>query len=100
LIAVWLWLPPKSPTPLWRFWLLIPGGVMLLGNLGLVIEASSSSTSYRHMARLAQLLAGAGAGALLLELAPALLSCVLIGFAIRKYWRQRPRSGYAPPDAA
>jgi hypothetical protein len=54
LISIWLALPYVRPIPLWRFWLLIPGGVLLLGNLGLFWEVGMPSDSYHHMTGLAK----------------------------------------------
>jgi hypothetical protein len=88
LIAVWLLSPHARPTPLWRFWLLIPGSVLLLGNLGLFWEVQSSSASYHHMAGLAKQF-GAGSSVYWIEVAPGLWSCFLIGWLIRQWIRSR-----------
>jgi hypothetical protein len=88
LVAIWMSLPDKRPTPLWRFWLLIPGGVLLIGNVGLFWEAASCNDAYHHMAGLAHVVGDGGSG-LLFQVAPALWSCLMIGWAILRWRRLR-----------
>ena len=58
LVAVWISLPVKTPAPLWRIWLIIPGGIMLLGNFGLIFEMILESNSLDHMHSLAKHIGG------------------------------------------
>jgi hypothetical protein len=87
LVAIWMSLPCKRPAPLWRFWLLIPGGVLLVGNLGLFWEAAGSIDAYHHMAGLADLVGDGGSGPFF-QVAPALWSCLMFGWAILRWRRQ------------
>ena len=90
LIGVWLWLPRSSPMPLSRYWLLIPGGVLLLGNLGIPFEMLLASNRLDHMAGLSQTIAGRGILGRLGELAPALWSLLITVIVIRRLcWTSR-----------
>lgn len=99
LIAILLWLPSRRPMSLWRLGLLIPGGVLLLGNLGLLFEAILPSNHIDHMERLAQRVAGDGGLGLLVELTPALWSCLVI-VAVIRYLKSRNVSANASASTA
>jgi hypothetical protein len=88
LICVWISLRARSPAPLWRLWLLFPGTILLVGNLGIIFEVVIPSNQLDHMHALAQMLAGGGALALLIEISPAVWSCLLIGCTVRRAWQR------------
>lgn len=96
LIAIWLSLPLRQPPPPWRCWILIPGGFLLLGNLGIFFEAAMATNRLDHMDGLARRVAGDGVLGVVLELAPALWTCLLIGLVARR-WRGQRRSDVPSP---
>ena len=83
LIGAWMALPARASGRIWRLWLLVPSVVMLVGNLGLVIEATVGSGSYRHMHLLAKAIGGEGIIGKALEVLPAVWSVVVVALAIR-----------------
>jgi hypothetical protein len=89
MMAIWLSLPLRVPNPLWRIWLLIPGGILLLGNFGLILEMIMQSNTLDHMHGLAQLIGGNGLVAMIVELLPALWSCIVIACTIRHCRRRK-----------
>ncbi|MEZ6101397.1 MAG: hypothetical protein R3E01_20895 [Pirellulaceae bacterium] len=97
LVVAWIALPSKTSGAIWRLWMLVPGVVMLVGNLGLLIEATIGSVSYRHMHLLAQAVGGEGIIGKTLEVLPSVWTVVVLALAIRLGLRQskatEPRSG-------
>ena len=88
LLLAWMFLPIRTPHPVWRLWLLIPGVLMLVGNLGLVAEATLGPDSYRHMHLLAKVAGGNGTLGKLLELWPAVWTVVVLAVATRSGLRK------------
>ncbi|MCA9194130.1 MAG: hypothetical protein KDB03_20310, partial [Planctomycetales bacterium] len=88
LVGTWMALPTKASGPNWRLWLLVPGVVMLVGNLGLFFEATVGSGSYRHMYLLAKAIGGEGIVGKALEVLPAVWTVVVVALAIGLHRRQ------------
>lgn len=97
LVLAWMLLPIRTPHPVWRLWLLIPGVLMLVGNLGLVAEAMVGPDSYRHMHLLAKVAGGKGTLGKLLELLPAVWTVVVLAVATRSGLRKT--NATEPSDA-
>ncbi|MCA9238973.1 MAG: hypothetical protein KDA37_02185, partial [Planctomycetales bacterium] len=83
LVVAWIAGPLRTSGAIWRLWLLVPGLVMLVGNLGLFIEATVGSTSYRHMHLLAKGVGGEGRIGGTLEVLPAVWTVAMLALAIR-----------------
>ena len=81
LITLWMLMSKRKRRPVWHLWIFVPAIVMLLGNLGLPIEATLGSEHFRHMHSLATTVGGDGIVGKLIEVAPTVWSFLTLALA-------------------